>query len=144
MIQGLAALNYPSYVFERWHGTLILYGIIFLSLFVNTYLARILPEIEAVVLLLHVIGFFVVLIPLVYLAPPGSAHSVFGTFTNDSGWSKGLSFCIGLATSMFSFIGRSQSCSPSGSISNQNQESTQRAIWVCLYIPSLEPQTYYC
>ena len=108
MIQGLAALNYPSYAFERWHGTLILYGIIFLSLFVNTYLARILPEIEAIVLLLHVIGFFVVLIPLIYLAPHGSAQSVFVTLTNESGWSKGLPFCIGLSTSMFSFIGKSQ------------------------------------
>lgn len=107
MIQGLAALNYPSYVFERWHGTLILYAIIFLSLFVNTYLARILPEIEAIVLLLHIIGFFVVLIPLVYFAPHGSAESVFASLTNESGWDKGLSFCIGLSTSMFSFIGKS-------------------------------------
>jgi amino acid transporter len=106
MIQGLVALNNESYVIERWHGTLILYAIVAFSLFINTYLARLLPEIEAIVLLLHIAGFFCVLIPLVYLAPHGSAVDVFGTFRNAGGWEdKGLSFFVGLSTSMFSFIG---------------------------------------
>jgi choline transport protein len=106
MIQGLVAMNHADYAFQRWHGTLIFYGIVMVSLFVNTYLARLLPEIEAVVLLLHIIGFFCVLIPLVYLAPHGSARDVFATFNNADGWGdKGLSFFVGLSTSMFSFIG---------------------------------------
>jgi amino acid transporter len=77
-----------------------------LSLLINTYLARILPEIEAIVLLLHIAGFFCVLIPLVYLAPHGSSKDVFATFRNVGGWeNKGLSFFVGMSTSMFSFIG---------------------------------------
>lgn len=106
MIQGLLVLNYPDYVFERWHGTLLFYIVVIFSLFVNTYLARLLPGIESAVLVLHIIGFFCILIPLVYLAPHSSASYVFTTFANDGGWSSTtLSFFIGLSTGMYSFIG---------------------------------------
>ena len=108
MIQGLAALNHPDYIPKRWQGTLIFYAIIALSVIVNTYLARILPSIESVVLVLHIVGFFCVLIPLTYLGPHTSAKAVFATFTNAGGWTNdGLSFFIGLSTSMFAFIGMS-------------------------------------
>ena len=106
MIQGLLVLNHPSYDFQRWHGTLIFYAVIFISLFINTYLARQLPKIEAMVLMLHIIGFFAVLIPLVYLAPHSTARDVFATLKNQGGWSSdGLSFFVGLTSSMFPFIG---------------------------------------
>ena len=106
MIQGLLVLNYEGYNFQKWHGTLLLYAIIALSLFVNTYFARLLPKIESMVLFVHVVGFFCILIPLVYLAPHGSPKDVFATFNNGGGWgTEGLSFFIGLSTSMFAFIG---------------------------------------
>lgn len=107
MIQGLIALNNSDYSYERWHGTLIFYAIVVLSLFVNTCLARLLPKIEAIVLILHIVGFFCVLIPLVYLGPHVSAKDVFATFTNGSWNDTGLSFFIGLSTPMFAFIGMS-------------------------------------
>lgn len=109
MIQGLLVLNYEDYVFERWHGTLLFYAIFALSLFINTYLARLLPQFETSVLLIHILGFFAILIPLVYLAPHGSASDVFLTFTNGGGWSTdGLSFLIGLSTSQFAFLGKNE------------------------------------
>jgi choline transport protein len=109
MIQGLLVLNHPTYSFERWHGTLLFYAVIVCSLFVNTYLARLLPRIESVVLILHIIGFFCIIIPLTYLAPHHTAKEVFATFANEGGWSTtGLSFFIGLTTSMFAFIGESR------------------------------------
>jgi choline transport protein len=107
MIQGLIVLNHESYDFQRWHGTLLFYAVIFVSLFINTYLARILPSIESTILLIHILGFFAVGITLVYLAPHKSAKEVFATFGNSAGWSSdGLSFFVGLSTSMFSFIGK--------------------------------------
>ena len=112
MIQGLLVLNYPFYEFYRWHGTLLYYAIILVSLFVNTYLAKQLPRIETMVLILHVMGFFAILVPLVYLAPHGTAKDVFTTFSNSGGWSSGgLSFFIGLTTSMYAFIGESPTTS---------------------------------
>ncbi|ERF70773.1 hypothetical protein EPUS_08331 [Endocarpon pusillum Z07020] len=106
MIQGLARLNYSNYEPERWHATLIFYAIVVLSLIINTIVARLLPKIESVVLILHILGFFCVLIPMVYLGPHVSAKEVFANFTNAAGWSDpGLSFFIGLSTGMFAFIG---------------------------------------
>lgn len=109
MIQGLATLNYSNYKHERWHATLIFYAIVLLSLIINTFIARLLPKIESVVLILHILGFFCVLIPMVYLGPHVSAKEVFATFTNAAGWSSsGLSFFVGLSTGMFAFIGMFQ------------------------------------
>ena len=107
IIQGLLVLNHPDYVFQRWHGTLLFYAIVVIALFVNTYLVRMLPRIESIVLIIHIIGFFGILIPLVYFAPHGTPADVFATFNNGGGWSTtGLSFFVGLATSIFSFIGK--------------------------------------
>ena len=107
MIQGLLILSYDSYQHKQWHGTMLLYAILAFSLFVNTFLARILPHIESVIFMVHVVGFFCILIPLVYFAPHGSVHDVFQTFTNSEGWSTdGLSFFIGLSGHMFTFIGK--------------------------------------
>ena len=76
------------------------------TLFVNTYLARILPRIESLMLIIHVLGFFGVLIPLVYLSPHKSAHEVFTTFQNLGGWkTDGLSFFVGFTTAMTCFLG---------------------------------------
>lgn len=114
MIQGLLVLNHPSYNYHRWHGTLLFYLIIVIALFVNTYLARQLPKIETMVLIIHVMGFFGILVPLVYLAPQGNAGDVFATLSDSGGWSSdGLSFFIGLSTSMFAFIGNAPADSPS-------------------------------
>lgn len=108
MIQGLMVLGMPdTYVPQRWHGTLLFYAILAFSLFINTCLARILPHIESMVFVIHVAGFFAILVPLVYFAPHGTAKDVFVTFINGGGWpSDGLSFMIGLVPSMFTFIGK--------------------------------------
>lgn len=107
IIQGLIVLNYPDYNFQRWHGTLMFYAIIALTLFVNTYLASYLPKIEGLILVLHILGFFAILIPIVYLAPRSSASEVFGTFINGGGWnSEGLSFFVGIIASVYAFIGK--------------------------------------
>ena len=106
LVQGLLILNYPSYDYQRWHGTLLFYAVLAFALFVNTYLGRLLPQIESMMLLFHVLGFFGILIPLVYLAPHQPANEVFTTFLNLGDWSTtGLSFFVGLITAMDSFPG---------------------------------------
>lgn len=53
VIQGLIVLNNPSYVFERWHGTLLVWAITGFCVIFNTLLAKRLPAIEGVVLVIH-------------------------------------------------------------------------------------------
>ncbi len=106
MIQGLFALNIPDYVFKRWHGTLLVIGIIAFSLLFNTFLAKKLPLIEKLVLVLYVVGFFATIIPLWVLAPRSSAKAVFLDFSNAGNWSStGTSVMIGMLTPITSMLG---------------------------------------
>ena len=109
IMQGLIVLNNPTYNFERWHSVLLLYAVVAICLLTNTLLARILPQIESTILFVHFMGFFVILIPLVYLGPHKSAREVFQEFNNGGGWpTEGISFFVGLEYSVFAFFGRSQ------------------------------------
>ncbi|KAK5166212.1 uncharacterized protein LTR77_008473 [Saxophila tyrrhenica] len=106
LIQGLIVLNNPSYVFERWHGTLLVIAIVAFAVLFNTFLAKRLPMIEGIVLILHLLGFFGVLIPLWVLSPRNSAEMVFTQFQNLGGWpTQGLSFMVGLLTSVYGLLG---------------------------------------
>lgn len=100
-------LNYPDYVSERWHGTLFTIAIALVSTFVNTYGATQLPTLEGLILILHIFGFFAVMIPLWVMAPRTPTETVFTEFTNAGGWSTmGLACLVGQLTPIFSFLGK--------------------------------------
>ena len=106
IIQGLVVLNDPSYVFERWHGTLLAWAITAFCVLFNTFWARRLPAVEGVVFIIHMIGLFAVIVPLWILSPRATATEALLTFTNGGGWStNGLSAMIGLLTPMASLLG---------------------------------------
>ena len=107
MIQGLIVLNNPTYTPQRWQGTLLFYAVILFGSVFNTVLVKLLPKTEGLILIIHVGGFFGVLIPLVCTASHGSASDVFRHFENGGGWStQGLSFFVGIVTGVYSFLGQ--------------------------------------
>ena len=117
MIQGLTALNHSSYIPQAWHGTLLFWAVMVVCVFVNTVVSSALPKIEITILMLHVFGFFAILITISYMAPHGSASDVFTVFLNEGNWSsQGLSFMIGLTGLSFSFVGTHGSASQSHDI----------------------------
>lgn len=106
IIQGLATLNNPGYKPTAWQGTLIVWAVLTFSIVFNTFLATKLPLLEGVVLVLHICGFFAILIVLWVLADVSPASEVFFTFSNGGGWSsQGLSCLVGILSPVFSFIG---------------------------------------
>ncbi|OJJ44547.1 hypothetical protein ASPZODRAFT_18125 [Penicilliopsis zonata CBS 506.65] len=106
IIQGMAILNYPDYVPENWHGTLITIAITLFSVIFNTVLAKKLPLVESFILVLHIAGLFIVIIPLWVLAPKSDAKTVFTQFTNLGGWSSdGVATMVGLITAITAMIG---------------------------------------
>lgn len=105
LIQGLLVLNI-DYEPIGWHGTLLFWAVLLLCVFMNTILSKALPAIEVAVLILHILGFFAILVPLTWLAPKASASDVFTTFQNAGGWStQALSFFIGLNGNAVAFVG---------------------------------------
>ena len=107
LLQALLVLNIPTYEPLGWQGTLLFWAVLVVCVMMNTILSRALPAIEIAILILHILGFFAIIVPLIYLAPKDSAHDVFTTFQNDGGWSnQALSFFIGLNGNAIAFVGR--------------------------------------
>src|SRR5271156_5351877 len=106
VIQGLIVLNDPTYVFERWHGTMLVIAITVFAIIFNTFLAKKLPMVEGMILVIYIIGFFAIIIPLWVLAPLANAHDVFTQFTDAGGWSStGTAFMVGLSGVLISLCG---------------------------------------
>lgn len=71
----------------------------------NTVLVRLLPWVEGSILIIHCVGFIIVLVPIVYLGPHGSAHDVFVQYLTLGNYSPGTSWFVGLITTVFAFLG---------------------------------------
>jgi amino acid transporter len=96
LILGLAVLGSPGYVIQPWHQTLLTAALVSFCAFFNVFLAARLSILEALVLVLHVAGVFVIIIPLWVTAPRGNVQQTILEFTNGGGWSSdGLSYTIG-------------------------------------------------
>ncbi|KAF2008017.1 putative GABA transporter [Amniculicola lignicola CBS 123094] len=121
-LQGLVINSQSSYIPQRWHGTLLVFAVMVICLLFNTFLAKQLPKVESAILALHIVGFFVVLITLVVLAPHKSSNAdVWTLFLNQGGYSsKGLSFFVGLITPVFAFAGADGAVHMSEEIKNSS------------------------
>jgi amino acid transporter len=111
MTQALCLINYPDYanVYAGWQGTLISSAFVLVCVFFNTVVGSLLPKVEGSFMMLHILGFFAILIPLVYYAPKATAAEVFSSATsyqNAGMWnSYGTSFLVGTLGAAFSFVG---------------------------------------
>ncbi|KGO73994.1 Amino acid/polyamine transporter I [Penicillium italicum] len=106
MIQGAAILGNNLYNALPWQGTLIVWALLGLALVVNLLGGNLLPRIEVVILVAHVLGFFGIIIPLAYLADHNTKEEVFLSFQNGGGFAtQGLSWFVGMTSCAFAFAG---------------------------------------
>ena len=115
--QGLLVLNYPSYDYQRWHGTLLVIAVSLFSLLFNILLGRRLALAETITLFLYIFGFIAILVTLWTLVPKSNVYNtssaVFTQFTDGGGWGNtGLSCLIGMLSSVFAFLGMSEASKP--------------------------------
>lgn len=96
-------------MYAGWQGTLISWAVVLVCVFFNTVVGSLLPKIEGTFMILHILGSFAILIPLVYYAPKATAAEVFGATTsyqNAGIWPNyGTSFLVGTLRAAFSFVG---------------------------------------
>lgn len=106
MTRGLIVLTDPTYEPQPWHSVMLFWGIILFAVLVNTVISSWLPTFEGLILVLHVLGFFAIMIPLVILGPHAEPSQVFHKFINGGNWpTDGLSFLVGLLGNVFAFFG---------------------------------------
>jgi choline transport protein len=73
----------------------------------NVYAIKILPAIQLMGGICHVVFFIAVTVPLVLLARRSTPEFVFTQLENKNGWkSDGISWCVGLLTVTYCFMGR--------------------------------------
>ncbi|OJJ45240.1 hypothetical protein ASPZODRAFT_152936 [Penicilliopsis zonata CBS 506.65] len=105
-ILGFVTITHPDFHPQPYQIMLIYWAYVALATGVNIGGRRLLPRFESLVLILHILGFFIVLIPLAVLGDKVDANQVFTSFHNGGGWpSMGLSFLVGLLGNTFSFTG---------------------------------------
>lgn len=105
-IQGAAILAHKYYNAEAWHGTLIMWASLLLALAVNLVGGKFLPRVENLILIVHILGFFGILIPLISLADHKTKEQVFTEFLNGGNFaSQGLSWFVGMTGCVFAFSG---------------------------------------
>jgi amino acid transporter len=105
LIQGLFALNIESYESERWHGSLLMLGFILAAIIFNTFLARKLPMIEGIFVIIHILG-IVIFFPQLFLSPRSRGAFPLLEFYNPSGWSSnGLATMVGASGPITALIG---------------------------------------
>jgi hypothetical protein len=109
LVLQLVSLNDVDGGFSRegWHGTLLLWAVLLLCVFINVFASGALPTMEVVVLIVHILGFFGILVPLVYLSGNyNSAQVIFTTFNNSGQWpTQALAFFVGLQGNALAFVG---------------------------------------
>ncbi|KAH8158048.1 hypothetical protein CIB48_g10203 [Xylaria polymorpha] len=81
LLQSIIILLKSDNAPQPWQTVLFLWAVIAFAVFINTVASKTLAHFEGLILVLHILGFFAVLIPLVYLSPHGDA-SFFTTFVN--------------------------------------------------------------
>ncbi|KAI3604227.1 amino acid transporter [Moniliophthora roreri] len=95
LIEICAEVVLPEFSFTDWQYTLIMLGFIVITIGFNTVGAKTLPGLEAMSLVGHVLGFFVVVIVCwVMCRPLNTASEVFTSFVNSGGWSNVGTACL--------------------------------------------------
>ncbi|OCK81437.1 amino acid transporter [Lepidopterella palustris CBS 459.81] len=119
LITSLMEMNDNNYTAKPWQAMLFYWAAVAFAISVNTVISQLLPNIESLILILHTVGFFGILIPLVYFAPHGKASDVFGLFLNEGEWqTQGLSFMVGTVGQAFNLLGADSAVHMSEEIHN--------------------------
>ncbi|RDH33974.1 amino acid permease-domain-containing protein [Aspergillus welwitschiae] len=102
-IQGLLVQNYPSYNPEGWHGTLLVFAVLFLPLLVNIFARRLLAPVEVLSGVIHILSYPAIMVVMIVLGQRHTNDFVWTEFVTDqSGWhDKGVIYSIGLLTAAF-------------------------------------------
>lgn len=106
MLQSLVAANYPNYEPQAWHVTLLIFALLIVGGLMNMYTLFLIPWLETLAGLLHIVLFVIFVVVLVALAPRHSAEFVFTKSVSSSGWTNQfMSFNMGLMTPTWGFVG---------------------------------------
>ncbi|KAK5165170.1 uncharacterized protein LTR77_009268 [Saxophila tyrrhenica] len=103
---ALVGISYPDYAPQGWHTLLIMYAYLIVFGLMNMYLFWIIPWVEFLAGILHVVLWIVFTTVLLTLAPRHSSHFVFFEGSKVGGWQNDfVSFNLGIILITWGFVG---------------------------------------
>ncbi|EGD97822.1 hypothetical protein TESG_05329 [Trichophyton tonsurans CBS 112818] len=130
MIQGLVTVNFPDYQPERWHLTFIIFAMLIVEGLMNMYTFWLIPWIELLAGILHVVLFIVFVVVLVSMAPRHTPGWVFGDHSSSSGWNNEfISWNLGLLTPTWGFVGFDGAVHMSEEVRRAKQAVPRSMVW---------------
>ncbi|KAI1619287.1 amino acid/polyamine transporter I [Exophiala viscosa] len=106
VIANMASFLHPDYVWTQWQVYLIYVLLCIIAVAIVIGLPRQIPHFEMVSFTLSIVGFLVFFIA-VLAASKGKqrASTVFTDWYNQTGWSDGTAFLLGVGTCMYTYLG---------------------------------------
>ncbi|KAH8705814.1 amino acid/polyamine transporter I [Talaromyces proteolyticus] len=137
LFEYLIIIFNPDYSPQPWHTVLFYWSVLAFSLTVNAMSSKALARFEGTIFIVHLFGFFLVLVPLVYFGPKGDT-SIFTTFFNGGGWqTQALSFFVGMPGLGFALFGADSTVHMSEEICNAAMAVPQSLVFSLIINGSL-------
>jgi choline transport protein len=115
---------------KDWHGTMLIWAILALCLVFNTFFSQQLPWVEGVIVVLHIAGFFAIIIPLWVMSDRSAASGVFTSFQDNMMWKNvPLAVIIGLTGASGTFIGSEAGVHMSEEVRNASHVIPRAMMW---------------
>ncbi|KAJ9667485.1 hypothetical protein H2201_002354 [Coniosporium apollinis] len=107
IVVGLSVFNSESYVPQRWHTTLLIWGFTVVPFLGSLYFRKMVDVLETFGSICHIVFFVVCIAVLAVLGERSTPGFVFNTLTHDvSGWTDpGVAWGIGLLTVTLPLVG---------------------------------------
>ena len=127
-------MNFPNYVPERWHATLMMWATLIVPVTANVWGRKTLKPIELIGGVFHIVGWPLVVATLLACVPEGKrspTEFVFKTFIGDlSGWkNSGTVFSLGLLTPTLALAGFDGALHLSEEVTNPKTTVPHAIVW---------------
>lgn len=105
IVLALASLFHSDYVPTQWQTYLVYLFLVIIGVLFVCFFPKLLPVMEKVFFWCSILGFVVSFITMLALSPSKqSGQTVFVTYSNQTGWSDGMSFIIAVGSCMYAFL----------------------------------------
>jgi choline transport protein len=129
-LQSLIVVNNQDYDRPRWQGMLFYWAILAYAALINIFGIKLLPNVNLVAGVLHLVGLVAIMITLGVMANKNSAEFVFVDFVNSSGWtSDGVSWLIGMQSAVYPMLGYDAACHLAEELPNATRNVPLAMIW---------------
>jgi choline transport protein len=106
-VEALIDVLHPEFAFKNWQSTLLMLAFLVVIMCLNTWGARILPDLETWSLWGHIGGFVFMFVALWAMCPRNRAEDVFVKVVNGGGWDNtGVALLVSQVTVIYCNLGK--------------------------------------